>query len=227
MDHTTLRSDRTGPDSDSERAGGTNVDNHGESSELDESTRTPRVDGARTGNQSAAAPRRKHRKRNGTTRRKAPEYTRPPVLNDSEPSSEPIRRSKPDRATVTRKACGAVVGVVFLTASFALTGTMQLAATEDERKEIGGALSDGLSYLDDAAPFVKLLNVIGPWSGVIDGLANAIYRRVVYISDHRRGRAAAPPSPQPSTPPINGRTLTPAANEDEDIVAPNPASWNG
>jgi hypothetical protein len=105
---------------------------------------------------------------------------------------------------------------------------MQLAATEDERKEIGGALSDGLSYLDDAAPFVKLLNVIGPWSGVIDGLANAIYRRVVYISDHRRGRYNVPEPavvPAPST--TNGRSFTPAANEDEEIVAPNPASWNG
>jgi hypothetical protein len=104
---------------------------------------------------------------------------------------------------------------------------MQLAATEEERKEIGGALSDGLSYLDDAAPFVKVLNMIGPWSGVIDGLANAIYRRVVYISEHRRGNYNPPARPvAPST--ANGRG---APVEDgyavDEIVAPNPAGSFG
>lgn len=115
------------------------------------------------------------------------------------------------------------MGVVFLSASFALTGTMQLAATDDERKEIGGALSDGLSYLDDAAPFVKLLNMIGPWSGVIDGLANAIYRRVVYISDHRRGML---PSPQasPRSQATNGQPYTPPLEYEDEIVAPNPGA---
>jgi hypothetical protein len=102
---------------------------------------------------------------------------------------------------------------------------MQLAATDEERKEIGGALSDGLSYLDDAAPFVKLLNTIGPWSGVIDGLANAIYRRVVYVSEHRRGRLPIPPprSAPPST--ANGRSYIP--DEEDEIVAPNPAGGIG
>jgi hypothetical protein len=103
---------------------------------------------------------------------------------------------------------------------------MQLAATDEERKEIGGALSDGLSYLDDAAPFVKLLNTIGPWSGVIDGLANAIYRRVVYVSEHRRGRVPIAPPPR-SAPPstANGRGYIP--DEDDEIVAPNPAGGIG
>jgi hypothetical protein len=113
---------------------------------------------------------------------------------------------------------------MFLSASFALTGTMQLAATDEERKEIGGALSDGLSYMDDAAPFVKVLNAIGPWSGVIDGLANAIYRRVVYVSQHRRGSIQGPiaSSAPIAQPPNNGRRYIP--NEDDEIVAPNPGA---
>jgi hypothetical protein len=102
---------------------------------------------------------------------------------------------------------------------------MQLAATDEERKEIGGALSDGLSYMDDAAPFVKVLNAIGPWSGVIDGLANAIYRRVVYISEHRRGMipSAQRPPPRSAPPPTaNGQRFF--QNEDDEIVAPNPGA---
>jgi hypothetical protein len=102
---------------------------------------------------------------------------------------------------------------------------MQLAATDSERRDIGGALSDALSYFDDVSPFVKLLNVMGPWSGVIDGLASAIYSRAVYIAEHRRGRVApAPPrneqrieAPQPG----NGR----ATFEDDEIVAPDPAAF--
>ena len=101
---------------------------------------------------------------------------------------------------------------------------MQLAATEDERKEIGGALSDGLSYLDDAAPFVKLLNMIGPWSGVIDGLANAIYRRVVYVSDHRRGMLASSQPTPPRSAPSNGYTQPPPQEYEDEIVAPNPGA---
>jgi hypothetical protein len=99
---------------------------------------------------------------------------------------------------------------------------MQLAASDEERKEIGGALSDGLSYMDDAAPFVKVLNAIGPWSGVIDGLANAIYRRVVYVSEHRRGRVPiAPPPRSAPTPTANGQRFF---TEDDEIVAPNPGA---
>ena len=97
---------------------------------------------------------------------------------------------------------------------------MQLAASDDERKEIGGALAEGLSYLDDAAPFVKVLNVIGPWSGVIDGLANAIYRRFVYVAEHRRGKYN-PPTAAPTAPTNGQRSFS--RSEDDEIVAPNPA----
>lgn len=105
---------------------------------------------------------------------------------------------------------------------------MQLAATDVERREIGGALSDALSYFDDTAPFVKLLNLLGPWSGVIDGLASAIYSRAIYIAEHRRPSTVAPPRPRTGTEqrieapiPGNGR----ASYEDDEIVAPDPAAF--
>jgi hypothetical protein len=114
--------------------------------------------------------------------------------------------------------------VLFLGASVLLTGTMQLAATENEKRDIGGALSDALAYFDDSAPFVKLLNVLGPWSGVIDGLAAAIYSRAIYIAEHRRPSITPPrmdtqriEAPAPG----NGR----ASFEDDEIVAPDPAAF--
>lgn len=106
---------------------------------------------------------------------------------------------------------------------------MQLAATEDERRDIGGALSDALQSFDEASPFLKLLNVLGPWSGVIDGLAKAIYERIVYVADHRvprtagaerrvdRGAAAVGAAPPSS----NGRSYV--ADDEDDIVAPDPS----
>jgi hypothetical protein len=137
-----------------------------------------------------------------------------------------VRRARPDKPSLTRKTCQSFVGVAFLAVSGALTGTAQLRATDDERRDIGGAIADGLSYLDDASPFVKLLNFLGPWAGVIDGLANAVFSRVVYIAEHRRragaGDAGLPPhlrgrvdvdAPASAT---NGR----ATFEDEEIVAP-------
>jgi hypothetical protein len=102
---------------------------------------------------------------------------------------------------------------------------MQLAATDNEKREIGGALSDALSYFDDATPFVKLLNMLGPWSGVIDGLAAAIYSRAIYIAEHRRPSSTPPPRIDPqrieAPAPNNGR----ASFEDDEIVAPDPAAF--
>ena len=101
---------------------------------------------------------------------------------------------------------------------------MQLAATEAEKRDIGGALSDALSFFDDAAPFVKLLNVLGPWSGVIDGLASAIYSRVVYIAEHRAPphSAEAPPAPPSVDTGFNGRA---SRSEDPIIYAPIPEGF--
>ena len=115
-------------------------------------------------------------------------------------------------------------------ASVFLTGSLQLAATQDERRDIGGALADALQSFDEASPFLKLLNVLGPWSGVIDGLAQAIYDRIVYVADHRVGRTAGAEPPVDrgraavSTPPpsVNGARRYVEDDEDE-IRAPNPA----
>lgn len=116
---------------------------------------------------------------------------------------------------------------MFLGASVALTGSMQLAATDAERRDIGGALSDALSFFEESSPFVKLLNVMGPWSGVIDGLATAVYNRVVYISQHRTGAFPPPPSQARTTTTIAGGINGRAHLEDE-ILAPDPASgFNG
>jgi hypothetical protein len=65
---------------------------------------------------------------------------------------------------------------------------------------------------------------MGPWAGVIDGLANAILERVIYVTEHRAGQytptPAGPSAPIAGNPfPANGR----ARLEDEEIVAPNPA----
>jgi hypothetical protein len=115
--------------------------------------------------------------------------------------------------------------VAFLIASAALTGTAQLRATEIEKREIGGALSDALAYFEETSPFVRLLNMLGPWAGVIDGLANAILERVLYVSEHRTGKfmPATTPAPAPAASPFptNGRALL----EDE-IVAPNPGAFS-
>jgi hypothetical protein len=104
---------------------------------------------------------------------------------------------------------------------------MQLRATDAERRDIGGALADALGYFDDAAPFVKLLNLLGPWAGLIDGLGDAIYNRVLYVADHRRGKAPSPDYPPAVTTPTpggNGRLAY--ANDDEDIItAPDPGAY--
>lgn len=99
---------------------------------------------------------------------------------------------------------------------------MQLAATDQERRDIGGALSDALSFFDEAAPFVKLLNVLGPWSGVIDGVASAVYNRIVYVANHRSGVPAAAPVDRRPHPHQGGNGRAPLP-EDNDIVAPDPA----
>lgn len=101
---------------------------------------------------------------------------------------------------------------------------MQLAATDAEKRDIGGALADALSYFDETAPIVKLLNILGPWSGVIDGVASAVYSRVIYIAEHRSGRA---PSPAPAERPrvdtgFNGRA---SRSEDPEIYAPIPEGF--
>lgn len=95
---------------------------------------------------------------------------------------------------------------------------MQLAATDDERRDIGGSLADALAYFDDTAPFVKLLNFIGPWSGVIDGLSRAVYDRILYVAEHRVPPPGIRRPPPPPPPAYNGR----AATMEDDIVAPDP-----
>lgn len=108
---------------------------------------------------------------------------------------------------------------------------MQLRATEAEKRDIGGAFADGLSYLDDASPFVKLLNFLGPWAGVIDGVANAIYDRIVYVAQHSRGRSAPQPGhydgpPIATMPAGNGRAYV-TEDKDDTIYAPDPGKVAG
>lgn len=98
---------------------------------------------------------------------------------------------------------------------------MQLAATDLEKREIGGSLNDTLQFFPDTSPWVRLLNVLGPWAGVIDGMATALYERYIYIQEHRVARpkhGAQPPSavttPAPSS---NG------AGSIDEIVAPDPS----
>jgi hypothetical protein len=93
-----------------------------------------------------------------------------------------------DSRAVTRKACGAIVGVIWQTVSVALTGTMQLAATNAERRDIGGSLSDALEYFPEESPVVRVFRAIGLWGGVIDGLATSVYRRVIYVARQRRAK---------------------------------------
>lgn len=108
---------------------------------------------------------------------------------------------------------------------------MQLAASDAEKREIGGSLSDALQYFPEASPLVKFLNVLGPWSGVIDGVAAAVYRRAVYIAQHRvRGPTSSPSTPTTTRverPPFVDEELLTRngqySGESEDIVAPNPA----
>lgn len=110
---------------------------------------------------------------------------------------------------------------------------MQLRATDEEKRDIGGSFADALSYLDDASPFVKLLNFLGPWAGVIDGMANAIYDRIVYVAAHTRGRSPAPG--RYDGPPIATTTPMPAGNgraymtedKDDTIYAPDPGKVAG
>ena len=116
--------------------------------------------------------------------REMPSYTRPPALGWDELDA-PAPTSRANRATVTSKACAAVAGVVFLGASVALTGTLQLAATARERRDIGGALAVALQSFPKTSSVVKIFKAIGPWSGVVDGLATAIYRRASCITRHR------------------------------------------
>ena len=108
---------------------------------------------------------------------------------------------------------------------------MQLRASEQEQREIGGSLADALSYLEDASPFVKLLNFLGPWAGVIDGVANAVYNRIIYVSEHRRGRTSTPPrydGPPIATSPIPGNGRGYYTEDDEDVInAPDPGKVAG
>ena len=103
---------------------------------------------------------------------------------------------------------------------------MQIAASDAEKRDIGGALSDALQYFDETAPLVKGINVLGPWSGVIDGLAGAIYRRAVYIAQHRVDRRTPPPAPPeayaPPTAPEPGFAPVYAREDESEIVAPDP-----
>jgi hypothetical protein len=228
MDNEQVRSDRERSSSASESTGRIGFDGFGEPSESSEPNRTARDADSGRANASAApgtGKRRGPKPGKRRAKRKEPVYTRPPLLNDAGETVEPARRVKPDKTTVTRKACAAVVGVGFLIASAALTGTAQLRATDSERREIGGALADALAYFEETSPFVRLLNVLGPWAGVIDGLANAILERVLYVSEHRAGKYNAPspsgPAPIDIPFPANGR----ARIEDEEIVAPNPGAF--
>lgn len=115
------------------------------------------------------------------------------------------------------------MGIVFLAGSVGLTGTMQLMATDAEKRDIGGSLNDTLAFFPETSPWVRLLNVLGPWAGVIDGMATAIYERFVYIQEHRVRRDRPPgrppqavTTPQPSS---NGETPTPS----DEIFAPDPS----
>ena len=73
-------------------------------------------------------------------------YIRPPAPDRGELDASG-GRSHFTRATLPHKTCAAVTGVFFLGASVALTGTMQLAATDRERRDIGAALADALEFL--------------------------------------------------------------------------------
>lgn len=105
---------------------------------------------------------------------------------------------------------------------------MQLKATDAERRDIGGALNDAIASFDEAAPFVKLLNLLGPWAGVIDGIAEALFTRAIYIAQHRVPKGAAVDrdvGTQPGRPIDNGRSSS-TADDDDTIYAPNPAGGN-
>jgi hypothetical protein len=93
--------------------------------------------------------------------------------------------ARPDHRSIRRKACGAIVGVVSLIISVALTGTMQLAATDAERRDVGGSFSQALRFFPKTTPLVKFFNAIGPWSVVIDLCATSVCRRAIYVAQHR------------------------------------------
>jgi hypothetical protein len=131
---------------------------------------------------------------------------------------------------VTRRACASIVGVITLAASVALTGTMQLQASDAEKRDVGGSLSDAISYFPETSPFVKVLNFLGPWSGVIDGVAAMIYRRAIYILHHTLPKESAQQQPAPPESPIIGGAGFNGARDrfaEDEILAPNPAGFVG
>lgn len=104
---------------------------------------------------------------------------------------------------------------------------MQLRASDDEKRNIGGALADAFANFDETGPFIKLLNALAPWAGVIDGFADAIYNRVLYVRDHRVRAGAPAPSARvyaaPATSPANGRSSY-SDDDSETVYAPNPGA---
>jgi hypothetical protein len=157
--------------------------------------------------------------------REMPSYTRPPAVGWDELET-PALTSRANRPTVTSKACAAVAGVVFLGASVALTGTMQLAATDRERRDIGGALADALQFFPKTSSIVKIFKAIGPWSGVIDGLATAIYRRARCVTQHRTPKQGGRDDrPEIGTTNMDGvLSPHPLIGGDDEVFAPDPGA---
>lgn len=65
--------------------------------------------------------------------------------------------------------------------------------------------------------------MLGPWAGVIDGVAEAIFNRAIYIANHRVPPGASPVAPAGDAYP-NGRSPLPSRDEDDIITAPDPGA---
>jgi hypothetical protein len=73
---------------------------------------------------------------------------------------------------------------------------------------------------------VKIFNAIGPWSGVIDGFAAAVYRRAVYVAQYRNLKQRRRDDPPPvGTVDANGVPLRrPFIGRGDEIIAPDPGA---
>ena len=102
---------------------------------------------------------------------------------------------------------------------------MKLAATDSERRDIGGALSDAFQILPETSPITKMLVAIGPWSGAIDGFAKAIYRRAIFVAQHstaKPGRHRGDTVPLAAVDPNGAASFRPFVGGSDEIIAPDP-----
>lgn len=155
-----------------------------------------RVFGTGPGNTNGESRRDNEERNSGTVNRDTgsertgesnPQFTRPNTVEsymedkDKPRTSRTTKEKTSVKTFVSKEACGNVCAGIADFISVLLTHSPILNLTQDEEKELGENLHETLSYLPATSPFVKLVDYIAPWAGLIHSSSKVVWKRVQFV----------------------------------------------